>query len=142
MSWIYTVSEQDAYNGKAARTFTLVAADYATARGIADNILAAFQNLSNAAVYEGKLSEVDTILSVADANSNIDEGITWQFNTGGSSTASINFPSPVKSVVNSDRSVDLADPLVAALLTIYTDGHITVSDGELVQFVIGGTLDK
>lgn len=140
--WQYSLTVNDAFSGVATRTYNLVAADYASARIIADAVLAAAQNLSTAAVVKESLAEVDPIVAVPGGTSNVDEGLTWQFNLGGGKTASINFPSPVLSVVNSDRSVDLADPLVVALLTQYESGNITVSDGELVVSTLKGTLDR
>jgi len=142
MAFIYSMTFNDAFNGVATRQFALVAADFAAAKLIADAILAAAQGLTTAAIVRDALSDTSEIVAIADVSSNVDGGLTWQFSTGPGRTGSINFPSPVMSVVNSDRSVDLADPLVAALMTIYTDGDITVSDGELVAFVIKGQLDK
>lgn len=142
MGWKYSLSLRDNFNGIASRSFDIVAADYAAARVVADAILAASGNLSDAAISEERLTEVLPVASVAGPTSNVDVGITWSFDLGAGKTAAINFPSPVLTVVNPDRSVDLTDPLVVALMTLYENGSILVSDGEAVAGVIGGKLDR
>ncbi len=138
----YSLQFNDAFNGVATRTFNINAADITAARVTANAILAAAVNLTTAWVVKESLTQVDAVAGAAGATSNIDEGLTWQFDLGGGKTASINFPSPVLSVVNTDRSVDLADALVVALISIYENGSIFVSDGELVLSTIKGQLDR
>jgi len=142
MFYLYSLTFNDGFAGVATRTYAINAATFVAARLVADNILSAAQNLTTAWVVKELLTEGDAVAGAAGATSNVDEGLTWQFDLGGGKRASINFPSPVLSVVNTDRSVDLLDPLVVALLDIYTNGDIFVSDGELVLSVIKGQLDR
>ena len=142
MSWLLSYTFQDPFNGVATRTYSLVAADYLAATTIAAAVLAAVQGWTDLAVVKQSLSEVTDIVASPGGNSNVDRGATMQFDLGASKTASINFPSPLVATINSDRSVDLANGLVAAWLAPFTAGDITVSDGELVVGTIKGTLDK
>jgi hypothetical protein len=141
-SYRYSLTFNDPFAGVSTRSYSLVAITFTAARLIADTVLAAVQGWTDLAVVKEELVESDAIVAVAGANSNVDRGATMQFDTGGGTTASINFPSPLVSTINPDRSVDLANGLVAAWTAPYLAGDITVSDGELVLAVIKGTLDR
>lgn len=132
----------DPFAGKATRGYDIVAADYAAARIVADAVLVAFQNWSDLGVVEVRLTEVDAVAGVAGPNSNVDRGATMQFDLGAGQTASLNFPSPIVSTINSDRSVKLAEAVVLAWTTLFTGGSLTLSDGDSTTSVIKGTLDK
>lgn len=138
----YSVTLLDPFAGKATRTYAVVAATFTAARVITDAFLLAIQNWTDLAVVEERLTEIDPIAAAAGANSNIDRGATMQFDLGAGKTASLNFPSPLVSTINPDRSVDLADPLVSAWTAPFIAGDLTLSDGDVAIGVIKGTLDK
>lgn len=142
MSWFYGLTFNDPFSGVSTRSYELVAADFAAARLIADTVLLASTNLSTAGIVEERLTEKITLAGVAGGTSNVDEGLTFQFDLGGPKRASINFPSPVLTVVNSDRSVDLDNALVIAWTAPFLAGDILISDGEVVADIIKGQLDR
>jgi len=140
--FLYTMTFYDAFAGVATRSYHITALDFIAARVVADAQLAAGAALSTAGIQKDSLAEITSIAGVVGASSNIDEGITFQYNIGGGKRASISFPAPLTTVVNSDRSVDLSNPLVTAWNAQYLAGNILVSDGEGVVSVVKGQLDK
>lgn len=142
MPWLYTLTFVDAYDRQVQRRYEVVGADYATARANADLVLAAAQNWTEGYVAKESLAEVSDIAGAFTAGANVDEGATMQFSLGGTKKASISFPMPLKSTINSDSTVDLTDALVLAFTGLITGGNVLISDGESATAVIKGKLDK
>ena len=142
MSFRQTLTFKDAFNGKTTRTFYLSAADYTTARADADSNLTAIQAISLGGVIKDELTERTDVAGVPGAEANIDVDATFNWDLGAGKTSSTQLPMPVYSIINSDRTVDVTNVNVVAWTDGYTSGNILVSDGEVVQSVIGGTLDK
>lgn len=138
----YTVVLGDAFGRKVRRSYHIVAIDFASARTIADTHLAALQNLVAGGTLQDQLSEISALAGVPAAGSNVDEGVTFQWDLGSGKTASTTLPMVLKSVLNTDGTVDTADALVTAFAFGYVNGDIKVSDGETVSALIGGRLDK
>lgn len=142
MGFRFSITFKDLFNGTISRTFALASATQIDADTISAATLSAVQGLTDLAVVKTELVQFTNIVATAGANANIDRGMTSQFGLGGPKQASINFPSPVISVVNSDRTINQADGLVSALMALYLSGDLLVSDGEVVVDVLGAVLDK
>ena len=140
--FLQTLTFLDAYNTKTSRSYHITAADFAAARLIATNNLTTIQAIVLGAVIKETLAEQNFIGGVPGAGANVDTGATFTWDMGSGKTASTNLPMPVPAIINVDRSINLADANVLAWTANYTDGDILVSDGEVVQSVIHGELDK
>lgn len=76
-------------------------------------------------------------------DSNVDTGATFKLRLTDGSFASYKIPGFVLSKVNASGSVDPADSDVAALVALFASGgSLRVSDGESVDAVIFGALDR
>ncbi|MCK5643001.1 MAG: hypothetical protein KAJ19_19495 [Gammaproteobacteria bacterium] len=140
--YLYSMTFNDDFSGVVTRSYHIIAADFIAARVISDAMLLAATNLSTAGIQKDSLAEQGLPAVAAGAGSNIDVGATFQYDIGGGKRASLNFPAPLTSVINPDRSVDLADGLVVAWHAQFVAGNVLISDGEGVISVLRGTLDK
>lgn len=138
----YTLTFVDYYQRPSTRTFYTTVADYATARAAADALLVDAQALSTAHIVKDELTEVSDIAGAAAASSNVDEGLTLQYNLGGVKRASQNIPSPVKTIFLADGSADTGNVLITAWTANFLTGGWTISDGETPVSVLKGALDR
>ena len=135
------ISYVDAYQRRGVKSFLLEAVDYVTA-------------LANAALFVPELAAAmmgdilkysvhtdvifsDTVTPLA----NKDEGITISCDLGGGKTAALKIPTPVKSVINPDGTVDMTDVIITDLEATYVAGKVLISDGETVIAFLSGKLD-
>lgn len=137
-----SVSIRDAFSGKTVRNYQVDAIDYPTALSDAAAMIASLEAYIGAGVLKYSVSTVTFENETPAAGSNIDEGATFQFDLGSGKTASLKIPSPDTGSVNTDRSIDLSDALVAALLAHWTAGPFLISDGETAVGPLKGTLDR
>ena len=140
-SYIATLTYLDAYTRQRQRHYELVGIDFTAAAVNAAALLTAAQALTNGAVVKSIVSEVDLIVAVPGAGSNVDAGATFQFGIGPGKRASVKFPMPVPSVVDGQGNIVLTDALVAAFTGLYTGGNLLLSDGEAATDILRGTLD-
>jgi len=100
------------------------------------------------AISEGEclsqtLSQRSVLSDSAEAGANVDEGATFVLRKADNYNASHKVPMPLAAIRNTDGTIDIT----AATVTDYFDnfmsaGDWTVSDGEVITSLLGGTLDK
>jgi hypothetical protein len=140
-SYIATLSFLDAYTRLRQRHYELVGVDFTAAAANAVSLISAAQALTNGAVVKSIVSEVDLIVATPTAGSNVDAGATFQFAIGPGKRASVKFPMPIPSVVDTQGNVILTEAQVAAFTGLYTGGNLLLSDGESATDILRGTLD-
>lgn len=137
-----SVSIRDAFSGKTTRNYQVDALDYPTALSNAAAMVASLEAYIGAGVLKYSVSTVTFENETPAAGSNIDEGASFQMDLGSGKTATLKIPSPDTSSVNADRSIDLTDALVSALLAHWENGPFLISDGETAVGTLGGKLDR
>ena len=142
--YIVTMELQDSENRRGRKV-------YKTQAGVVDHV-AAVTAANSLAVDLSALTELEVLAHTVslrtiysdsvDAGANIDEGATFSLNKTDNYRASHKVPGPVAAVRNGDGTIDVTN----AAVTDYFDnfkaaGDFTVSDGELIDAVLSGTLD-
>lgn len=141
-NYALTLSYEDAYERRGSKSFTLSAIDYPTALTNAISFLTALANLMMADILKYSVATEFVYTDTVDALANRDEGATISCDLGGGKKAALKIPTPVKTIFNSDGSVDMTDGLITALESEYLAGNVLISDGETVLDFINGKLDK
>lgn len=144
MQFKLTVKMEDAYTRRTTRRWDVEALDFATALAGVPAHLTALANLSECKILSYTLGQETSYADTVDAGANVDEGVTFSVSIAGSpeKRASQKVPAPVKTIFNSDGSVDLTNGLVTAYAANFLSGLILVSDGEVVGAFESGRLDK
>ena len=142
--YIVTLELQDAQGRRGRKR-------YLTQSGTVDHVAAVTAAVSLAVDFTA-LSELEILAHTVSlrtiyadspvAGANIDEGATFSLNKTDNYKASHKIPGPVAAVRNTDGTIDITN----ALVTDYFDnflvtGDFTVSDGEIIDGILGGTLD-
>jgi hypothetical protein len=135
---------QDDYNGFTKRSFTLSAADYATADAAATAFVDDYQAVTELHIYQWSLTEDHYVTGDPETGANKDEGMTIIANlTTPGKTAPLHIPGPVHELRAADRSILIGDALMVALLANYTSsGPVLISDKEIVNSWKEGKLDS
>lgn len=136
------VSYIDAYKRRGTKSFLLSAIDYPTALTNAGTFVGELANAMMANILKYSLATEVVYSDTVDALANKDEGVTISCDLGGGKTAALKIPTPVKSYVNADGTVDLTDAIITALESTYIAGEVLISDGEVVIDFLSGKLDK
>lgn len=137
-----SLSYVDAYQRRGTKSFELEAIDYATALTNAAAFVVVLAAAMMGDILKYAVSTEVTVVDTVDALANKDEGVTISTDLGGGKTAALKIPTPVKSYINPDGTVDMADVIITDVETFYTDGKVLISDGETVLDFLSGKLDK
>lgn len=144
-SW-QTLRVTDAYNRTKVKKVELKSLDAAQAELDGDNVHTAYQNAMAGFIGSAIVSGEKIYAGAPTAGSNVDTGVTIQCQLSGRpEKASLKWPTPLPDYINVDGSVDIADPLVAAISALYEAGVGQVaylSDGESISGFVSGSLDK
>ena len=141
-TYALAVSYIDAYKRRGTKSFVLSAIDYPTALTNAGTFVGELANIMMANILKYSVATEVDYSDTLDALANKDEGITISCDLGFGKTAALKIPTPVKSVILGDGSVDLTDAIVTALESTYIAGEVLISDGEVVLDFLSGKLDK
>lgn len=128
------------------RSFQISAATLAAAETIADSVVSALADVSDARVEEYGLLWKKAVTDAEASVSNIDEGMTVRINqvdslTGLPSFASFNIPAPEASIIDDDGDLVLDEADVAALEDALQTPGVLVAGESVVSFH-SGYLDK
>lgn len=136
------VSGVDAFNGPFNKRFQVSAIDYPTALSDAAAMITDLQALILGGITKYTVATVVNVGESPAAGANRDEGLTFSMDLGNGKSAALKVPAPDKSVVNSDRTVDLSNALVSDFLDNWIGGPFLISDGETAVAAIKGVLDS
>ncbi len=132
----------DAFQRRGTKRYELSALDFTAALARAATLATALGNLMEGDILKYTVGQEVPYTDTVVAGANRDEGITISADLGAGKTASIKVPTPAKSVVNADGTIDLTDALITAFETEFLSGEVLVSDGEVVLDFLTGKLDK
>lgn len=138
------VTLKDAYNRKTTKEYGIEAADIATASTLSAAFVSDMAVISMARVLEYRVSDVTDYTDTVDAGANVNEGLTFSLSIGGVANKSgyTKVPAPIKTVVNSDGTVDMTATAVSGFASHFLSGFVLVSDGEVVDSFNTGKLDR
>lgn len=136
-----SVSGKDAFSGKWNKRLQVSAIDYPTALSDSAAMITDLEAVMDVAVTKYSVSTTTFENETPNAGSNIDEGLTFSLDLGNAKTGTLKIPGPLKTSVQPDRSVDLTETDIAALLDNWVGGPFLISDGETAVSAIKGVLD-
>ena len=133
---------RDSQNRKARKVFeTQTLADFAAAQTAAAGLAADLAAVSMGDVLAYTISERTVYTDAATAGSNVDEGAHVVARKADNYNVSVAIPMPESAVRNSDGPIDVENALITDYMANFTaSGDFTVSDGETIVEIIGGTL--
>lgn len=141
-NYLVNVSGVDAYDGKFTKRFVVNSIDYPTAISDAAAMITDLEALCAGAILSYTVATLVQEGETPAAGANRDEGLTFTMDLGNGKTATLKVPAPVKDAVQSDRTVDLTNGVVAAFLANWENGPFLISDGETAIGTVKGVLDK
>lgn len=137
-----SITLQDAFDRRTTKRFEGDFADFATAQSAMVLLVADIDALSEAQVIAYNVGQKSDYAGSLVAGANLDQGITLSVQKTDNEKAVLKVPAPTLSVVNADGTVDITN----ALVTDYVDNWITgtwyVSDGDEVDSLLSGKLDR
>lgn len=144
------VALQDAYGRKTRKTFETVdisgadvGAEFLVANVAAAALMTDLAALTEAEILWFTCGLETTYTDSVVAGANIDEGITLVVDKADSKRGNLKVPAPINSVINADGTVDITDAAITAYVANFqAGGDFLFSDGEEVQNIISGRLDK
>lgn len=136
-----SLSYVDAYQRRGTKGFVLDAVDYPTALTNAGTFVGELANAMMGDILKYSVATEVLYTDTVDALANKDEGVTISCDLGGGKTAALKIPTPVKTYINPDGTVDLTDAIITALESTYIAGEVLISDGETVLDFLSGKLD-
>jgi len=147
MAWdsaYVTLVFRDAKNRDKRKVVEMVTLDPATSETDAAAIAAAFQAVTKCAVVKYTVSGVNEVVASPAAGSNIDAGMTATCQLAGRDKKCVlRWPDPTEAVQQADGSLLLTDTDVQAIEDLFqAAGVAKISDGELIDSIITGKLDK
>jgi len=142
MSYKLTLSMVDYYGRTTTRSFQVDAVDFAAAQAVVAAFVPDYEAVTELWVQKSRLVDEVTYTGTVLENANKDEGMTLsvELATPGKK-ASIQVPGPDRSIRNLDGTIDLTETIMVDFMAHFTGGSILVSDGEVVDAFLKGTLD-
>lgn len=142
---------QDSYGRRTRKRYQTEAfagidagADFLSAIAAAQALQADISAFSMLDVLSFSINYEETVTDTPTANANVDEGGTLVVSKVASSKrANLKVPGPEAAIRNVDGTLDVADVIVTNFIANFqSGGDFLISDGELVDAVISGRLDK
>ena len=137
-----TFTLRDDFTRETTRSFQVDAVDFDAASTGASAFASDYAALSMASILKFVLKESTEYTDVIETDANIDEGVTFSWQTTPSKKAPSKVPAPIKAIFNADGSVDLTHVAVSAYASHYLGGFVLISDGETATALLSGKLDK
>jgi maleate cis-trans isomerase len=137
-----TITLQDAYDRRTTKRFEGSFLDFAAAQTALVLLVADIDGLSDAEVIGYSAGQKSDYSGSLVAGANLDAGITLSVQKTDNEKAVLKVPAPAAAVINADGTVDVTN----ALVTDYVDNWITgtwyISDGDEVDSLLSGKLDR
>lgn len=134
---------KDAYQRKTRRSFQFDDLDITAAQVNVGLWVTAYQAVTKLQVIESRLTDVQTYAGAPEATANVDEGATFRLALDTPNKyASVKVPGIKDAARLPNGTIDMADADIVNWAAFYTSGLVTASDGETVDAVESGILDK
>lgn len=135
---------RDAFQRKSTRSYQVTALDFVAAQVVVSTLMAAVANLTNAEILKTNLAENSPYTDTVTAGANIDAGLTVVWEIGGipGKQGVTKVPAPDITLFDAAGVLDLADARVTAYAAPFLAGDVLISDGEVVDAILNGRLDK
>lgn len=138
-----TISLVDAYSRAGSKRFEGVATTVAQAQLDAADLLVDFQAVSDMGTTMLTYSQSVPELNTAVAGANVDAGGTIHCRLNNGKGYALKVPAIKPSLVNPDGSIDISSTAITDLIAHFqTGGEYTVSEGDLIDSVLYGELDR
>jgi len=135
----------DAFNRKTRREYVILSADEAAAIVSADALIAATDPIVECGIVKYTLSRTFDQVTTVTAGADVGQGLTmtWELNTLGSEKLGTSkLPGPIPGIFDANGNLDLSHAGILVYEGKFTDGTITISDGEQPVDLKKGKLDK
>ena len=142
--YIVTMELQDAQGRRGRKRYQTQAGvvDHAAAVTAANSLAVDLTALTELEVLAHTVSLRTLYSDSVVAGANIDEGATFSLNKTDNYRASHKVPGPAQAVRNPDGTIDIASALVTDYFdNFFAAGDFTVSDGEIIDQILSGSLD-
>ncbi len=142
--WQMSYTLEDAYNRKSTRQVEIEAVDYTTARAAGSAFLTDLAALTEAKILKSSVGQIVPYTDTVDAGANMDAGVTFVWEIGGvpGKLGNTKVPAPVLTIFDVNGNADLTDAIVTAYAANFLGGDIVISDGEAVDALKSGKLDR
>lgn len=138
-----TISLVDAYSRSGAKRFEGTATTLSQAALDGAALLSDFQAVSGMGTTMLTYSQSVPELNAADAGANVDAGATIHCRLNNGKIYAFKVPAIDPTLINSDGSVKIADAAVTGLIAHFqAGGEYTVSEGDLIDTILYGELDR
>lgn len=139
-----TYTLRDAFDRLSTRGAEITALDFPAAQAVQATLMTAVGNLTEAQILKTSLAEILPYTDSVTAGANIDAGLTVVWEIGGvpGKKGNTRIPAPDLSLFDANGVLDLADARVTAYAAPYLAGDILISDGEVVDAILSGRLDR
>jgi hypothetical protein len=144
MSFEVTFVLLDAYGRTTRRTYGSTRTTIADAASDATSMVGLITAISGCAVSKYYISQVVVVSNpAADALANLDAGATLHCRMNNGKMVGMKIPAFPDGILNPDGTVDIADSDVAAFVAAFaTGGYWRVSEGNYIEAIISGELDR
>lgn len=149
---VFTVgfSLRDSYKRKTRKTYYTeditgadVGAEFLAAQTAAGDLATDLAALSEMEILYYNVGLKTVYSDTADADANVDEGVTFTVEKADNEDATVKVPAPIPGIFNVDGTVDMTNAAVTAFLSNFqAGGSFTISDGEKAVNLVKGRLDK
>lgn len=136
------ITLQDAYTRRTTKRFEGDFLDFVTAQTALVLLVADLDALSESQVIAYSCSQKSDYAGSLVAGANNDAGITLSVMKTDNEKAVLKVPAPIASVINADGTVDITAEEVTDYVDNWITGTWTISDGEEVDSLLSGKLDK
>lgn len=142
---------QDDFNRRSRKRFETIAfsgadqgAEFLLAITAAQALQVDLSALTELDVLSFFIAYEETVSDTVTTSANVDEGASLTVSkVGTSKRGNMKVPGPMQAVRNGDGTIDVANALVTDFITNFqAGGDFLISDGEVVDSVISGKLDK
>ena len=140
-----TITFEDTYGRRKRKEVEMVTDDAATAEIDAASIATAYDAATDGFVRRYQVNSVNEFEGAVGAGINADSGVTCTCQLNGRpERASLKWPMPLLAMFLPDGRLNTTHASIVALEGIYapTTGIATLSDGEEVDSILSGQLDK
>jgi len=133
----------DAYGRTTTKTFGSDRTTIVDALTDLGTLVTAIEAVSDCAVVQHTVTKKTVVAGSPATGANVDAGITIHCTLADSTGYGLKIPAPDPDMINTDGSVKITDEAILAYVALFqSGGHFTVSDGEVIDDIRFGELDR